>query len=98
MANPSKDEFLAHSAQHGRPSQTYAAHVAGEKGVTWRSWRNAEKAGSYSKRFGARLLRAVRLGGEFHDLGKLDPYNQQVLHKANSREPLPVKHWDAGAA
>lgn len=100
MVNPaqSNHELLAHSAQHGRPPQTYAAHVAGEQGVTWRAWRNAEKAGSYSERFGAKLLRAVRLGGEFHDLGKLDPYNQQVLNKANSREPLPVKHWDAGAA
>lgn len=92
------DELLAHSAQHGRPTQTYAAHVAGEQGVTWRAWRNAEKAGSYSERFGAKLMRAVRLSGEFHDLGKVDPYNQQVLNKANSREPLPVKHWDAGTA
>src|SRR5437667_6808186 len=101
MANPAQanGELLAHSAQHGRPSQTYAAHVAGERGVTWRAWRNAEKAGRFSKKkFEARLLRAVRLGGEFHDLGKLDPYNQQILKKANSREPLPVKHWDAGAA
>jgi CRISPR-associated endonuclease/helicase Cas3 len=99
MANSaqSNDELLAHSAQHGRPPQTYAEHVAGERGVTWRAWRNAEKAGSYSEMFGARLLRAVRLGGEFHDLGKVDPYNQQVLYKANSHEPLPVKHWDAGA-
>src|SRR6266446_5013753 len=100
MANPpqANDVLVAHSAQHGRPPQTYAAHVAGEQGVTWRAWRNAEKAGSHPKKFGAKLLRAVRLGGEFHDLGKLDPYNQQVLNKANSREPLPVKHWDAGAA
>jgi len=100
MENPaqSNDELLAHSAQGGRPSQTYAAHVAGKRGVTWRAWRNAEKAKSYSRAFGGKLLRTVRLGGEFHDLGKVDPYNQQVLKKANSREPLPVKHWDAGAA
>jgi len=100
MANhsQSKGELLAHSAQHGCPPQTYAAHVAGGQGVTWRAWRSAEKAGRYSERFGARLLRAVRLGGEFHDLGKLDPYNQGILNKANSHEPLPVKHWDAGAA
>lgn len=89
---------LAHSAQDGRAPQTYTAHVAGELGVTWRAWRNAEKAASHSERFGARLLRTVRLAGEFHDLGKLDPYNQQVLSKPNSREPLPVKHWDAGVA
>ena len=49
-------------------------------------------------KFGTRLLRAVRLGAEYHDLGKLDAYNQEVLRKANSREPLPVKHWDAGVA
>jgi CRISPR-associated endonuclease/helicase Cas3 len=92
------DELLAHSAQDGRPAQTYAAHVAGQRGVTWRAWRNAQEAGRHSEKLGTRLLRAARLSGEFHDLGKVDPYNQQVLHKANSRESLPVKHWDAGVA
>jgi CRISPR-associated endonuclease/helicase Cas3 len=72
--------------------------VAGERGVVCRAWRDAGKAAAYSERFGARLLRAVRLGAEFHDLGKLDPYNQQILNRVNSRDPLPVKHWDAGAA
>jgi CRISPR-associated endonuclease/helicase Cas3 len=38
------------------------------------------------------------LAGEYHDLGKVDPDNQQVLHKPNSRQSLPVKHWDAGVA
>jgi CRISPR-associated endonuclease/helicase Cas3 len=94
----SNGELLAHSAQDGRPPQTYAAHVAGEHGVTWRAWKNAENAGSYSDKFGAKLRRAVRLAGEFHDLGKVDPYNQKVLSKPNSREALPVKHWDAGVA
>jgi CRISPR-associated endonuclease/helicase Cas3 len=92
------EELLAHSAQDGRPPQTYAAHVAGKHGVTWRASRSAEEAGSYSGSLGTRLLRSARLAGEYHDLGKLDPYNQQVLQKPNSRQSLPVKHWDAGVA
>lgn len=98
--NPAQttDELLAHSAQHGRPPQSYSAHVAGERGVTWRASRNADLVAGYSARFGDALRRVVRLAAEFHDLGKLDPYNQQILNKAGSREALPVKHWDAGAA
>jgi CRISPR-associated endonuclease/helicase Cas3 len=89
---------LAHSAQDGRPTQSYAAHVAGERGVVWRAWRNAERVAGYSPQFGQPLLRSVRLSSEFHDLGKLDPANQRVLEKPNSRESLPVKHWDAGVS
>ena len=95
--NPST-EPLAHSSQDGRPTQSYAAHVAGERGVSWRAWRNAKKVAGYADRFGGTLLRSVRLAAEYHDLGKLDPYNQQVLNKAGSREALPVKHWDAGVS
>ena len=102
MSAPSSDKAdpvpLAHSAQGGSPVQTYAAHVASVTGVTWRAWRNAEQAGRYSTKFGTKLLRAVRLAGEFHDLGKLDPANQRVLAKPGSRESLPVKHWDAGVS
>jgi CRISPR-associated endonuclease/helicase Cas3 len=100
MANhsTSNGQLLARSAQDGRPSQTYAAHVADDRGVTWRAWRNAEKIADCRIPLGNKLLRTVRLAGEFHDLGKVDPYNQKVLSKANSREPLPVKHWDAGVA
>jgi len=86
---------LAHSAQDGRPHQSYVAHVGG---VVRRACANADGARGDQTKFGQALVRAVRLGAEFHDLGKLDPANQRILAKPGSRESLPVKHWDAGVA
>jgi CRISPR-associated endonuclease/helicase Cas3 len=99
VSAPSSNEVesapLAHSAQDGRPPQTYAAHVTG---VLRRACANADAAHGERAKFRATLVRAVRLGAEFHDLGKLDPANQKILGKPDSRESLPVKHWDAGVA
>jgi len=86
---------LAHSAQDGRPPQSYVAHVTG---VVRRACANADAAQGEGAKFRETLARAVRLGAEFHDLGKLDPANQKILGKPGSRESLPVKHWDAGVA
>lgn len=93
--DPTTMEPLAHSAQNGRPPQSYAAHVTG---VVRRACANADAAQGERAKFREALGRTVRLAAEFHDLGKLDPANQKILGKAGSRESLPVKHWDAGVA
>src|SRR6266550_199069 len=84
---------LAHSARRGVPVQYYDEHV---RGVVTAGFGNAERLKPHSLKWGDALSRSVRLATEFHDLGKLDPANQEVLAKKDSGEPLPVKHWDTG--
>ena len=43
------------------------------------------------------LMETLRLAAEYHDLGKLDQSNQEVLMHHPSKS-LPVNHWDAGVA
>ena len=90
------DEPIAHSPRpkQGIPAQSYVEHV-GE--VVRESVKRASDAASFSPRWGDLLVAVVRLASEYHDLGKLDSANQAVLRK-ESRQPLPVKHEDAGAA
>ncbi|MGB8370895.1 MAG: CRISPR-associated endonuclease Cas3'' [Limisphaerales bacterium] len=84
---------LAHSARRGVPVQYYDDHV---RGVATAGIAHATRIKSHSPRWGDALCRSVRLATEFHDLGKLDPANQEVLAKKDSGEALPVKHWDTG--
>jgi CRISPR-associated endonuclease/helicase Cas3 len=51
----------------------------------------------FSPAWGDLLVAVVGLGSEYHDLGKLDPENQGVL-RTDTRQRLPVRHEDAGAA
>lgn len=90
-------ELLAHSAKPDRDicEQSYAEHVGN---VLRYATDHAGLAGRYWKGGGERLVEVVRLAAEFHDLGKLDAANQEVLHDAASRRPLPVNHVDAGVA
>ena len=90
-------EPLAHSAKPDRNvlEQSYADHVAN---VVRCATGNATRAGAYCRGGGERLIEAVRLAAEFHDLGKLDEANQAVLHDGSSKHPLPVNHVDAGVA
>lgn len=87
---------FAHSARPdiGIPAQPYALHI---KNVHDRANRNAKDAGSLA--FAELYQDAVRLAAEFHDLGKLDSLNQDVLSgKAKSARSLPINHVDAGVA
>ncbi len=90
-------EPLAHSAKPDKniPEQSYADHVGN---VVKFATGNAAQAGAYLKSGGARLIEAVRLAAEFHDLGKLDKANQTVLHGGSSKDALPLNHVDAGVA
>src|ERR1700674_1779801 len=86
--------YLAHSArpERGIPEQTYSDHIAN---VVRDAIANADRAAKHSPNYGDFLRAAVRLAAEFHDLGKLDDRNQEVL-RTNSGKML--NHVDAGVA
>ena len=90
-------EPLAHSArpERGIAAQTYRGHVSGVRDY---AEANARRMVKYFSGDGERLIVAVRHAAEFHDLGKLDSANQDVLAGGNSRIPLPINHVDAGVA
>ena len=85
---------LAHSSRNSIPAQTYAEHTAG---VRSRAKANARRAASYLTEGKEHFIEAVTFSGEYHDLGKLDDKNQEVL-RSKSRDKLPVNHSDAGTA
>lgn len=90
--------FLAHSARPEQdiPAQDYCVHVLN---VCERCSRFAlaikpvEVEQPRYKFMTARLM----LAAEFHDLGKLNALNQDVLNGRRAARSLPIKHWDAGA-
>lgn len=86
--------YLAHSArrQHGIAEQTYAAHVAN---VIDAAVENADRVARHTSRYGELLRTAVRSAAEFHDLGKLDDFNQDILR---SNRGKMSNHVDAGVA
>ena len=51
----------------------------------------------YSPQFGEMLIATIRHASEYHDLGKLDELNQDVLSR-DSKQKLPLNHEDAGVA
>ena len=89
--------LLAHSpdSKRGIPAQDYAAHV---DGVVNRATKAADEVARYAPCDGELLKKVVRIAGEFHDLGKLDDENQEVLSGKRKAKKLPVQHTDAGTA
>jgi len=89
--------FFAHSSDPARgvPAQDYAAHVGG---VVKRASKAADEAGRYASCDGELLRKIVSLAAEFHDLGKLDEENQEVLSGKRKARKLPIQHTDAGTA
>ena len=88
--------YLAHSARpdRGIPEQEYRDHI---ENVGGNALSNANRAARYSAKYGDLLRAAVRQAAEFHDLGKLDELNQEVL-RSNRGEKLKLNHVDAGVA
>jgi CRISPR-associated endonuclease/helicase Cas3 len=84
-------EWLAHSAKRGFPAQTYGDHVGRAVAEAKRMADEASDGLPQAKPF----VEMVALATEFHDMGKLDDDNQQVL-AAPTGEPLPRDHVDAG--
>lgn len=87
-------ESLAHSAEPPTPVQTYREHVDHVRdGVV----HNARAACKYYSGDSEALVRAVEAAALYHDLGKLDEGNQEVLRRS-SHVKLPLPHEDAGVA
>ncbi len=88
--------YLAHSARpdKGIPAQEYGEHIRASRDD---ARRYAKECGRYSQLYNETLIATATLAGEFHDLGKLDDANQNVL-AGNNGKKLPVPHVDAGAA
>lgn len=88
---------FAHSADPKReiPAQAYADHV---NGVVDRACKAANEAAKYASRDGDFIRQVVTLAAEFHDLGKLDEQNQEVLSGKRKAKKLPIQHTDAGTA
>ena len=89
--------LFAHSSDSklGIPAQDYAAHVGG---VVLLASQAADAAAQYASNNGELLRMIVPLAAEFHDLGKLDAENQDVLSGKRKERHLPVQHTDAGTA
>jgi len=89
--------LFAHSPDpdRGIEAQEYVTHV---DGVVMRASEAADKAAPYSTCDGDLLRKLVRQAAEYHDLGKLDQENQDVLSGKVRANKLPVQHTDAGTA
>ncbi len=89
-------EPLAHSAKppKGIDSQSYRSHV---ERVVRGTIERCSKMDTYYSGDRGFLMEALRLAAEYHDLGKLDQSNQEVL-RHHPRKSLPVNHVDAGVA
>ena len=88
-------EFLAHSAKNGHQAQSYSCHIHGvyEKALSY-----VGAIEKYVPNCPKALRNCVLNGAIWHDLGKLHPLNQKVLHAAIKALHLPVNHTDAGIA
>lgn len=88
-------KYYAHSPKDDIPAQEYSAHILA---VRERAVKHAQEAGRYMSMDGALLSHLVDTAAMYHDLGKLDKYNQEVLSGKRKEKKLPKQHWDAGAA
>jgi CRISPR-associated endonuclease/helicase Cas3 len=86
--------YLAHSARPKRSvrEQAYAEHIGN---VVHGSVANADRAAQHSSKYGELLRAASRPAAQFHDLGKLDDLNQDVLRTNRGKM---LNHVDAGVA
>lgn len=90
------ENYLAHSAKNGYPSQPYSNHVYNT--TRW-SLIFAREMKEYCRKDAEQIENILCLAAPYHDLGKLDEENQKVLHKEGVKSGhLPVNHMDAGAA
>lgn len=85
---------IAHSPRGDAPAQAYREHIVNVRRL---AVANARRATAYYTGDSAAFIDAVEAAAIYHDLGKLDESNQEVLHR-ESYDPLPVAHEDAGVA
>ncbi|MCS7464203.1 DEAD/DEAH box helicase [Paenibacillus doosanensis] len=88
--------LIAHSARGGKLSQTYRDHITG---VVAAACRNVEKFSPFVDNGKREFYKAVvGHAATYHDLGKLDRENQEVLSGQKKAKRLPVEHRDAGVS
>jgi len=87
--------FFAHSKKGNIPEQEYSAHIRGVSSLAREYVRDMV---SYSECDKALLSQAVEKASAYHDIGKLNKENQDVLSGKISSKSLPRNHVDAGAA
>lgn len=85
---------MAHSPRRGAPAQSYLEHVSN---VCHEAVHNAQNAAAFYDGDRDAFVGWVKAAALYHDLGKLDKANQDVLEQ-DSRNPLPIAHEDAGVA
>jgi CRISPR-associated endonuclease/helicase Cas3 len=85
---------FAHSATEKCDAQTYQSHILG---VVQLAELFAKNAAKYLREGRDEFINIIKASAFFHDLGKLDEQNQQVL-KTTSKVALPINHVDAGVA
>ncbi|HEX5434081.1 MAG TPA: CRISPR-associated endonuclease Cas3'' [Candidatus Angelobacter sp.] len=89
-------EPVAHSPRkkRGIPAQSYRDHVAAVRKL---ASAKMQAALSYQLNPDRRLLDTLDWAAAYHDLGKLESANQEVL-RSKEAVPLPMNHVDAGTA
>jgi len=88
------DTPLAHSPRNEIPAQTYFDHISN---VRHQAVCNAQNAAVFYTGDRDAFVSWLEAAALYHDLGKLDKVNQDVL-KQGSRNPLPIAHEDSGVA
>ena len=88
------EEPLAHSPDPPVPEQTYLEHVGPVRG---NASANAQAAYDYYSGDRRAFVEVVEAAALYHDLGKLDEANQEVLRRVRGGK-LPLPHEDAGVA
>ena len=83
---------LAHSPKGDVSAQAYREHI---ERVRQKARVNAESATVVYTGDKTAFTDAVEVAAIYHDLGKLDEANQEVLRR-KSQKPLPIAHEDAG--
>lgn len=87
--------YYVHSAKDTVPAHEYSAHVNGVVALVRKYLREMR---SYSTLDEELLSDAAEKASVYHDLGKLNKDNQEVLCGRKSSRTLPRNHVDAGAA
>lgn len=87
--------YYAHSKKGDIREQEYSEHILG---VLSRVQKHIEEMAVYSRYDQTFLTDIAEKAAAFHDLGKLNQVNQDVLAGKIQSKSLPIHHWDAGAA
>ena len=89
-------QYLAHSAKDTYPAQPYEIHIRHVLKKVEESL--GELAPFLSENQQNMLGTEARLAAIYHDLGKLEPENQDCLSGVKPAARLPLHHMDAGCA